>query len=153
MKDEFRSLKAEMLADEQTLENLYARLAQPGADLSLAEQAIVTGYYLHSLYMAFEHTFEQVAEAFENHIEAKAQWHAQLLRRMTLTIPEVRPRLVSDEAYQCLDELRRFRHVFRSAYSIKLDAERLHLVLTRATRLKELYPADWAAFYKFLEIT
>jgi len=103
------------------------------------------------LYMAFEHIFERVAETFENQITDKSQWHAQLLRHMTLDIPEMRPRLVGDETYECLDELRRFRHVFRSAYTLKLDAERLKLVINRARRLRELYPGELSRFGQFLD--
>jgi hypothetical protein len=153
MKDELRALAAEIRADEQTIAELYAFIAQANVTANAPESAIVTGYYLHNLYMAFEHIFEQVAEAFENHIEDKAQWHAQLLRRMTLDIPAMRPRLISEEAFRCLDELRRFRHVFRSAYSITLDVERLHLVLARALQLKEIYATELAVFHKFLDET
>ena len=101
--------------------------------------------------MAFEHIFERVAETFENQIGDKSQWHAQLLRRMSLDIPDLRPRLVSDEAYECLDELRRFRHVFRSAYTIKLDAARLKLVIRRARRLRKLFPGELSRFQAFLD--
>ena len=151
MKETFLTLKAEIADDEQAIANLYALLSGTWDEIDTPERAIVVGYYLHNLYMAFEHIFERVAETFENHIEDKSQWHVHLLRRMKLDIAEMRPRLIGDEAYDCLDELRRFRHVFRSAYSIKLDIERLKLVVGRAKRLKELYAADLTAFKNFLD--
>ena len=40
---------------------------------------------------------------------------------------------------------------YRSAYSIKLDAERLRLVVSRARRLKEVYADELAEFQKFLD--
>jgi len=70
---------------------------------------------------------------------------------MALDVSGLRPRLIGDEAQECLDELRRFRHVFRSAYTISLDKERLNLVIQRAQRLKALYVAELADFKKFLE--
>ena len=151
MKESIRLLKADIAADEQVIARLYEALAGTWERLDTPEQAIVVGYYLHNLYMGFEHIFERVAETFENQIADKSQWHAQLLRRMSLDIPEMRPRLISEEAYECLDELRRFRHVFRSAYTIRLDADRLKLAINRARRLGELHPGELARFQAFLD--
>jgi hypothetical protein len=50
-----------------------------------------------------------------------------------------------------LDELRRFRHLFRSAYRLHLDAERLALVCKKAQALKLLYDADMERFLTFLD--
>ncbi len=151
MKESIKLLKADIAADEQVIARLYEALSGVWDKLDTPEQAIVVGYYLHNLYMAFEHIFERVAETFENQIADKSQWHAQLLRRMALDIPELRPRLIGDEACECLDELRRFRHVFRSAYTIKLDADRLKLTVNRARRLRELYPSELSRFQAFLD--
>lgn len=151
MKEPIKLLKADIAADEQVIARLYEALAGTWDRPDTPEQAIVVGYYLHNLYMGFAHIFERVAEMFENQIADKSQWHAQLLRRMSLDIPEMRPRLISDEAYECLDELRRFRHVFRSAYTIRLDADRLKLAISRARRLRELYPAEFSRFQTFLD--
>ena len=151
MNESIKLLKADLAADEQVIAKLYESLSGAWDKLDAPDQAIVVGYYLHNLYMAFEHIFERVAETFENQIGDKSQWHAQLLRRMSLDIPDLRPRLVSDEAYECLDELRRFRHVFRSAYTIKLDAARLKLVIRRARRLRKLFPGELSRFQAFLD--
>jgi hypothetical protein len=150
MSESTKLLQAEIAADEQAIARLYELLAKVWDVLESPEQTIVAGYYLHNLYMAFEHVFERIAETFENQIADKSQWHAQLLRRMTLDVPGMRPRPISDEAYECLDELRRFRHVFRSAYTVSLDKDRLQLVIQRAQRLQILYPDELAQFQKFL---
>ncbi len=151
MSEPTRLLQAEINADEQAIARLYEILARNWDTLEAPEQIIVVGYYLHNLYTAFEYVFERVAETFENHLADKSRWPAQLLRRMTLGVPGMRPRLMSDEAHECLDELRRFRHVFRSAYTISLDKERLNLVVQRAKKLKALYATEFAEFNKFLE--
>ncbi|MDY7040304.1 MAG: hypothetical protein SVX38_05535 [Chloroflexota bacterium] len=88
---------------------------------------------------------------FGNHISERAGWHADLLRRMTLNVEGIRPRLLSEEAYDCLDELRRFRHLFRSAYQLRLDAERLALVRKKARVLEQVYLADVKRFLAFLD--
>ncbi|MBI5830190.1 MAG: hypothetical protein HZB20_11785 [Chloroflexi bacterium] len=151
MNESMKLLRADIAADEQVIARLFEALSNVWDRLDASEQTIVAGYYLHNLYMAFEHIFERIAESFENQIADKSQWHAQLLRRMTLDVPDVRPHLIDSETYECLDELRRFRHVFRSAYTINLDKDRLGLVVKRAKRLRELYPAEFSRFQGFLD--
>ena len=109
---------------------------------------------LHNLYSAVEGLFEIVADACENHINADAGYHTSLLRRMRITVPGVRPAVVSDEALQLLDNLRRFRHVVRHAYSAEIDERQLRIVMEDARTLRpvlwrdaeelltELEPAD-----------
>ncbi|MCL6560975.1 MAG: hypothetical protein K6U74_19745, partial [Firmicutes bacterium] len=52
-------------------------------------------------------------------------WHRELLLRMTLDVPEVRPPLLSKETANKLDEFRAFRHVFRNVYGFNLSSERI----------------------------
>ncbi|NJN21473.1 MAG: hypothetical protein HC812_10190 [Leptolyngbya sp. RL_3_1] len=106
-------LKASIDADVKEIESLYERLANYADALTTTEQAILAGYYLHNLYNAFENICLNVARSFENQISDRSQWHALLLKRMTLDVEGFRPKLLSTEAYRALDELRRFRHVFR----------------------------------------
>ena len=79
-------------------------------------------FRLHSLYNAFDNVFQNIAAAYENTPDDATRWHAQLLQRMRLDLMPVRPAVIDKAAYDALDELRRFRHLFRYAY----DVERLH---------------------------
>lgn len=143
-------LKAAIDADIREIESLYERLSDHTRNLTTTEQAILAGYYLHNLYNAFENICLNVARAFENQISG-SQWHSALLKRMTLDIESIRPRLLSAEVYQCLDELRRFRHVFRNAYTIELDPQRMAIVITQAQKLEKLYKTDLSQFKAFLD--
>jgi hypothetical protein len=142
-------LKASIDADIREIEVLYERLANY-ASATTTEQAIVAGYYLHNLYNAFENICLNVARTFENQVDDRSQWHAVLLKRMTLDVEGLRPKLLSTEVYQCLDELRRFRHVFRNAYTSELDPQRIAIVISQAQRLQNLYKADLDQFKVFL---
>ncbi len=53
--------------------------------------------------------------------------------------------------YLALDELRRFRHVFRSGYRLHFDADRLAGVRREADRLRLIYLGDLDAFLRFLD--
>jgi len=43
---------------------------------------------------------------------------------MTLSIPEVRPPVLSKETAKMLDEFRSFRHVFRNVYGFNLASDK-----------------------------
>ena len=97
---------------------------------------------LHNLYSAAEGLFEIVAGAFENHVDADAGYHTSLLRRMSVAVPGVRPATVSAETLPLLDNLRRFRHVVRHAYSAEIDGRQLRIVLEDARSLRPLLWRD-----------
>lgn len=151
MNETVRILKADIAAARQAIEQIYSVLARYQGIAWNEEQTIVVAYHLHNLYSAFEDVFRRVAETFENQVSNRTQWHAQLLRRMTMDIEGIRPRLLNSETFDCLDELRRFRHVFRSAYTVSLHPERLALVWDKAQRLRTVYRDDFARFVAYLD--
>lgn len=51
---------------------------------------------------------------------------------------EIRPALWSTSSLPLLDELRRFRHLFRHAYGFEIDAARVALLIARLA-------SDWDA--------
>ena len=136
--------------DLQAISNIFARLEK--ATLTDDEETlIVIAYRLHSLYMAFENIFQQIAFTFENHLDEKSGWHSQLLQRMKLDLTPIRPAVIDDTTYIALDELRRFRHLFRTNYNIEFDRERLQLVLNKTHQLRDLYEVQINRFLKFLK--
>ena len=144
-------LKADITADLQAIAEIYTSLNAYPDTLPSQEQVIAVAYYLHNLYCAFESIFQRVAGVFENQIPDRTAWHAGLLHRMTLDIEGIRPHLISPAAFDSLDELRRFRHLFRSAYRLRLDPERLALVRRKAQALEAVYRADMDRFLGFLD--
>jgi hypothetical protein len=95
------------------------------------ERCAGVGYALHNLYCALENSFEQISRTFENHIVDREQWHRELLLKMFLAIPAVRPAALPDPLRPLLNELRSFRHLFRHSYDFQLDPGRLN-ALTRS---------------------
>jgi len=105
-------------------------------------------YKLHNLYSAYEDLFKLVARFFENQIVDISGYHSELLNRMKLLIEGVRPELLADESFMLLDELRGFRHVFRHAYSYKLDAERVIKLSEKTESLIAPFEKDFEKFRK-----
>jgi hypothetical protein len=151
MNEKMLLLERSIASDLDAIEAIYESLA--GVDLEEAtdqETTIVVAYRLHNLYNAFENVFRNVAEAFENTLDDRERWHSQLLQRMLLDLSPVRPAVIDEPAYDKLDELLRFRHLFRSAYGAKLDPERLALVLRKARELRSLYRPRIEQFVAFV---
>lgn len=143
-------LKADIDAQVGEIETIYTKL-----DERRPEENKVTGiesiaYQLHNLYCAFEDLFKIIANTFENNIQDKASYHTELLRRMAISIEEIRPFLVSRESYALLDNLRSFRHLFRHAYSYELDKRKIRIVLDDAMKLRKIYRKDISIFLENL---
>ena len=111
------------LLERLVQENIQAinRIDQ-GASDSLDFAAL--GYTIHNLYCLMENSFLRIAKNFENKIEQKS-WHRDLVRRMTLEIKGLRPALFTEEEATRIDELRAFRHAFRSLYQAGIKAEKV----------------------------
>lgn len=111
---------------------------------------IFVAYHLHAVYGVMENQLKNIAESFENSIDDRSRWHAQLLERMCLDLTPLRPAVIDDATRDKLAELRRFRHLFRSAYGIRFDRERLSFVLRTALEIQEPFRRQVEGFIRFL---
>lgn len=150
MNEKFLILERNIQSDLAVIERIYSELGEPELSESDGQEAlIVVAYRLHSLYSAFENVFRNIATSFENHLDPSS-WHRQLLERMRLDLSPVRPAVIDDGAYEKLDEMLRFRHLFRTGYGLKLDALRLQLVVRKALELKPIYRRHIDRFLEYL---
>jgi hypothetical protein len=132
------ALVASRIHDELAM---IARLVERiEAILASAHQSTNSNFYvdaialnLHDFYTAIERIFRQIAGHLDQTEPKGANWHCDLLRQMTLEVPEVRPAAITKETYRLLDEYLRFRHVVRNAYTFELNAQRV-LELARTAR-------------------
>jgi HepT-like protein len=90
------------------------------------------GDIVHDYYNAVEHFFERVALELDGGLPAGRDWHSTLLSRMARELPDVRPALVSDQSRSALEELLRFRHLFRHRYGFDLEWSKLMPLLVQA---------------------
>lgn len=124
---------------EEQIDELYHSLNR---DNIVDRDKAALGYYLHNLYNAAESILKKIAGFFENSIEGVG-WHTDLLKRMTLEIDEIRPAVISKDSYSLLNELRKFRHLFRHAYDYELRWRRMDELVEeykegRANLLKDM---------------
>lgn len=145
--------------DVLELQTLASELADDAAvavaALDLAERRNAEGtlasfdsaaHHLSRCYNVIEQMGLRTAKAFENSLDDEKGWHTELIRRLSIRIPGVRPPLFSEDLRQPLHELRAFRHVFIHAYDLSVDPDKLALVLKYGRTVAERLPILVTAF-------
>jgi len=79
------------------------------------------GFALHNIYNALENSFTQISLSFENHVRDRERWHRELLDKMFLDLPPLRPAVLMNASRPLMGDLLGFRHLFRHAYEFMLD--------------------------------
>jgi len=118
-------LRAEIRFDRDTFAKRIEELG--GLKLSARNKAqnALAAVALHHAYGSIEATMERIARQIDGDLPRGRDWHQALLHSMGLDIEGVRPALFSRVSVNALREVLGFRHFFRHAYSVELDAERL----------------------------
>ena len=105
---------------QRAVATLEARLAEP-SDGRFAAAA----YEINRISNVLEKAFERLCETFENHLEKTGRYHDSLIERMSLELTGIRPAFLPPHAVRSIRELKGFRHLFRHAYDLDLDPERV----------------------------
>ena len=140
----FAGLIAELDGDLKELQRIAGQNAraweriESGANDPIDWGAL--GFTLHRLYGILENYFLRISKFFENNLTSD-RWHRDLLEKMRLDLPGVRPPLFTEESdYRSTVELMRFRHRFRNLYGEDLDPERTSEVQKRTLTLIAAFP-------------
>ncbi len=145
-KGAFSILEAELRSRSRDIDRIGGRIEERLSAFAHSAEGIDSmGYQLHNLYGAFEQLFEEVARFFENQID-ESRYHADMIRRMQLELQGIRPALLSAETAADLDELRRFRHLFRHAYAAELDPDKVADLAAQAVRARRAFARDFERF-------
>jgi predicted nucleotidyltransferase len=105
---------------------------------------------LHSFYSGVERIFKQIAQTVDQSVPDQADWHRQLLRQMTASIPNIRPAFISQTTKIMLDEYCSFRHVVRNIYSINLKGDRVQQLAQQLTECYSLLQKDIEDFINII---
>jgi len=106
---------------------------------------------LHDFYVGLERIFELIAANLDRSAPASSDWHRDLFLQMTIALPQIRPRVLSEETAAALDEYRRFRHVVRHVYAFEFDPSRIYALAHKLQPTWERARVDLLAFTHFLE--
>jgi hypothetical protein len=114
------ALAAVVRKDIAAVERLTSGLHILSSDAPYSETA-GAGYALHNIYGALENSFDQISRTFENHVVDTSRWHRELMLKMFLAIPGLRPAVVPENLQGALNDLRSFRHLFRHGYDFHIS--------------------------------
>ncbi len=91
---------------------------------------------LHGWYTALESILERVARVLDQEVPQGVSSHRDLLSQAMCELPGVRPAVLPSPLQVDLLALLAFRHFFRHAYAVDLDAEKLRREVERAARIE-----------------
>jgi hypothetical protein len=127
------ALAAELARHWQMVLRHLERAGSVDAAAGLPEAALVALSLDHA-YQAFETLLVRIERALGLSERSGAEWHRQILADAAWPIDGLRDRIVTSESERDWDQLRRFRHFLRHAYTAELDPERLAGNVARLTR-------------------
>ena len=122
-------LTAEVMDDllqmARTAERLAARLDALEQPRCNPETSAFVAVGLHRWYTAAEAAFERVERVLVGSLPTGDRWHQDLLRLMSLEIPNLRPPVLTPELATRLVPYLRFRHFLRHAYATDFEPTKL----------------------------
>jgi uncharacterized protein YutE (UPF0331/DUF86 family) len=148
-KEKISLLLGYMESQEEEIDKILSEIREINPETK--EKTVYLAYNLHNLYNAFEDLFREIAKIFENEIENLDYYYKELLKRMTIEISGIRPKILSKESYAILDELRGFRHIFRHAYTYEIIPEKIEFLKDKLLRNWDLIKRDLYNFKSWLK--
>lgn len=153
--DAVRQLKAELMQDYDFILLNGEKNELMTTRVSISEEKdeflyAALGYTIHNMYNSFEGYFFRIAKFFENNL-SELTWHKGLLERMTLNIEGVRPALIEIPMGLRLEELLKFRHVFRNIYKSPLVPAKVEFANQAARHMAVDFKDSHLRFLDFLQ--
>lgn len=150
MSDRFDEIPAQTADLLGILSGLLSRLDRFESEIvpkigRTSESVLIPVRILESGYTAIETLLVRISQAFENHL-LPDRWHSDLLDKMALEIPTVRPRVLSMETLARLRELMRFRHFTRYYFELDYDWRKIDLLVSMFREAVPLLGRDLEAF-------
>ncbi len=106
--------------------------------------------YLHHFYTGLESIFERISRDFDGGVSKRGDYHRELLRSMAIEIDGVRPRVISSELAEELDDYRKFRHLFRHAYAGELRWKKMFHLAENTCVIYSLAETSLKGFISFV---
>ncbi len=138
-----------ILSQEEEIRKIYQEIQNVNPETK--EKTIYLAYNLHNLYNALEDIFVEISKTFENKIEDATFFHKEILKRMSIEIPGIRPKVLSKESFIILNELRGFRHIFRHAYNYEIIPEKVNMLKEKITKNWNTVEEDLKNFKNWLK--
>ncbi|MEW6417380.1 MAG: hypothetical protein AB1480_04580 [Nitrospirota bacterium] len=138
---DIESIKREVEALKPKLE----RLITDSDPVNYDSHKRAIGSCLSSIYTGIERIFERIIKIIDGFMPETKQYHQAILDRAATAIPGKRPAIICEQAYELLQEMKGFRHLYTHIYHYNLLPQRLR-------ELAEKGPLVYDAFLKDIEV-
>ena len=149
-----RVLAAIVAEDIQSLSRLDGALEKFSAGIENAAwdsaNLWASAGVLHGIYNAIENSLLRISNTLGDQVERSERWHADLLHRAFLDVPEVRPAIIPAESQPLVRELLAFRHLYRHGYDLELDGAKLSRLIEHWRNDKGIMFAALKTFHDHL---
>ena len=106
----------------------------------------VLGSVMHDFYNCCERIFRRIGTEMNGTAHRGEAWHKELLFRMTVAVPGIRPAVISEDLAAELDEFLSFRHLFRNIYGFELTGDRVSRLGQRLEGVSRRFEREIEAF-------
>jgi hypothetical protein len=111
----------------------------------------ILGSIFHDFYNCCERIFRKISTDINGGFGQTESWHKELLYRMTISIRDIRPRVISEELASELDDYLSFRHIFRNIYGFELKGSRLDRLSDKFREVSQKFKKEIIKFIKEME--
>ena len=105
---------------------------------------------LHSIYTGYEKILEILIKGVDGDLPSSIDFHTALIKRASYEIPEVRPRIISEETFHAFNILRGYRHRLRRIYMYLISPIKVLHLTDLAIKSYNLFQNDWLIFKNHL---
>jgi len=105
---------------------------------------------LHSIYTGYEKILEVLIKGIDGDLPSSMDFHTALIKRASYEIPEVRPRIISEETLHAFNILRGYRHRLRRIYTYLISRIKVLRLTDLAIKSYDLFQNDWLIFKNHL---
>lgn len=144
IKNELKRVGIEVDAVKRKLDRLKSEKDPENRDSHVTAVASI----LQSIYNGYEKILEMLIKAIDGELPAARDYHTALLKRASTPIPEIRPSIITEKTFNILDNIRRYRHVFRRIYHYQLKADRIIEVAELCIKSYDVFGIEIDKFLK-----
>jgi len=150
-------LSEEIGKELESLSEVVAHIETGLTDLAKADDDS-RGYIIDSLalslqsfYTGFENIFRRIATYVDGELPTGERWHVDLLEQMSIDLPNIRPKVISENTQQELKEFLSFRHAIRSIYVFDISSEPVITLAATASTFFSKAKVELEAYCAFIK--
>lgn len=142
VENEIKRVGIEVDAIKRKLSRLQSERDPENVDSHLTAIAAI----MQSIYNGYERILEMLIKAIDGDLPVARDYHSALLRRASSSVPDVRLPIIDEKTFDILDDIRRYRHVFRKIYHYQLKPGRVQELAEMGIKSYSIFKDDVEGF-------